>query len=402
MGLTDHQIKHLKPKAARYAVTDGQGLSIEVLTSGARSWRYRYRHQGKLEKVSLGRYPALSLQAARKKRDEYAQMLAHGRSPARHKQAEKFAVAHTTTVFEFGERYFKEIIERDCKDTTQLRRYLDKAIYPDLAERPIREVTPAEIQAIIFRKRDGGAPSSAAQIRNLFKRMFEYAMANGLATTNPALTIPMRFITQSRSRTRALSSEEIRIYLQELYRSDIRRQFKLGLHQILLTMVRKSELLFTRWEHVDFENAEWNIPAELTKTKVAHTVYLSRQSVQIFRELHDLAGGSSLVMPSRNSLTRPFAKDAMNKALDGVSFGIEPFTIHDMRRTASTLLHEKNYPSDVIEKALNHMIGGVRGVYNRAQYAEQRREMLQFWADYVEGIASEKRVLIGNFDKTAL
>jgi hypothetical protein len=136
-------------------------------------------------------------------------------------------------------------------------------------------------------------------------------------------------------------------------RSNIRRQFKLALHQILLTLVRKSELILARWEQVDFETAEWQIPAENSKTKAPHTVYLSRQSVQLFRELQELACGSAWVIPSRSSLLRPFSKAALNRALEGVSFGIQPFTIHDMRRTGSTLLHEKGFSSDVIEKALN-------------------------------------------------
>jgi integrase len=399
MGLTDASINRLKPKATRYLVTDGQGLSLEVLPSGSRSWRYRYRFNGKLEKVSLGSYPAFSLHSARKKRNEYAELLAHGMSPARHRQAEKHSVATTTTVFEFGERYFKEIIERDCKDTKPMRRYLDNEIYPQLAQKAVADVTPAEIQAIVFRKRDGGAPASAAQIRNLLKRMFEYAMANGLVTVNPALSIPMRFITQARPRTRALSPEEIRIYLQTLYQSNIRRQFKLALHQILLTLVRKSELILAKWEHLDLETGEWKIPEENSKMRTPHTVYLSRQSLQIFRELQGLAGGSPWVIPGRSGIAKPFSTTALNQALEGVSFNLKPFTIHDLRRTGSTLLHEKGFPSDVIEKALNHTIGGVRGVYNRAQYADQRQKMLQFWADYVEGLASEKKILVGNFNR---
>ena len=167
MALKDTSIKRLKPKARSYLVGDGQGLGLEILPSGSRSWRFRYRLNGKPEKVSLGHYPAFNLQAARKKRDEYAEMLAHGKSPARHKQAEKFAVARTTTVFEFGERYFTEIVQRDCKDPTPIRRYLDKEIYPRLAEKPVRDVTSSDVTAIVFRKRDGGAPASAPQIRNL-------------------------------------------------------------------------------------------------------------------------------------------------------------------------------------------------------------------------------------------
>jgi integrase len=118
----------------------------------------------------------------------------------------------------------------------------------------------------------------------------------------------------------------------------------------------------------------------------------------LFRELKPLAGESQWVLPSRSSSAKPFAHNAMNQALASMTFKMEPFTIHDLRRTGSTLLHEKGFSSDVVEKALNHTIGGVRGVYNRAEYSEQRKEMLQSWADYVEELASERKILVGNFD----
>ncbi len=221
--------------------------------------------------------------------------------------------------------------------------------------------------------------------------------AASLVTINPVHSLPARFVFKAKPRERSLSPNEIRVYLQTLYQCNIRRQFKLGLHLILLTLVRKSELLLARWEHINFETGEWEIPAEHTKNGKPHIVYLSTQAAALFRELKPLASGSALVLPGRGSLARPFAKNALNKALDGVNFDIPQFTIHDMRRTASTLLHERDFPSDVIEKALNHTIGGVRGVYNKAEYSDQRRKMLQFWTDFVEGQASEKKVLIGNF-----
>jgi integrase len=194
----------------------------------------------------------------------------------------------------------------------------------------------------------------------------------------------MRFITRARPRTRSLSPDELKIYLQVLYRSNIRRQFKLTLHIILLTLVRKSELLQARWINVNLDDGEWLIPEAQSKTGKPHTVYLSAQVREMFVELRQLAGDSELVLPGRGSLTRPFAANALNHAMGAMTFPIPPFTIHDLRRTASTRLHEMGFPSDVIEKSLNHTIGGVRGVYNRAEYAEQRKEMLQKWADYVE------------------
>jgi hypothetical protein len=214
----------------------------------------------------------------------------------------------------------------------------------------------------------------------------------------------MRFITRARPRTRSLSPDELKIYLQVLYRSNIRRQFKLTLHIILLTLVRKSKLLQARWINVNLDDGEWLTPEAQSKTGKPHTVYLSTQVREMFVELWQLAGDSELVLPGRGSLTRPFAANALNQAMGAMSFPIPPFTIHDLRRTGSTILHEQGYSSDVVEKALNHTIGGVRGVYNRAEYADQRRAMLQSWADYISGLnghfTSERTQLMSDVEVT--
>lgn len=213
----------------------------------------------------------------------------------------------------------------------------------------------------------------------------------------------MRHVHKARSRDRTLSPQEISMFLKAAYQSNIRLQFKLGLHIILATMVRKSELLLARWEDVHFDTAEWHIPAENSKTGKPHIVYLPRQAIELFRELQKLATGSALVMPGRGSLTKPFAHNAINNALKKALQGqeIPAFTIHDLRRTASTLLHENGWASDVVEKALNHNIGGVRGVYNRATYADQRREMLQYWADFIGSLIAGGNVVMGRFGRFA-
>ena len=389
MPLTELQIKRLAVREGRYAVSDGRGLALEMMPTGAASWRYRYQLHGKTEKVSLGPYPALSLKEARQKRDALAADVFRGISPAHQKQLEKVAMANASTVKEFSERYFTEVIAKDRKDATQLRRYLEKEIYPAFGNRPVREITAQDVQRLVFRKRDNGFESAAAQLRNLLKRVFDYALVCGVVTTNPTHATPTRFITRARPRTRSLSPDELRSYLRVLYRSNIRRQFKLALNIILLTLVRKSELLHARWEHVDHERAEWLIPESHSKTGKPHVVYMSRQVAEMFQELCVLAGDSELVLPGRGSLTKPFAANALNKALEGVNFSIPPFTIHDLRRTGSTILHEQGFSSDVVEKALNHSIGGIRGVYNKAEYADQRRAMLQTWADYIS-VLSER------------
>ncbi len=397
MALTDTSIRVLKPRRVRYLVTDGRGLCLEVLPSGKFSWLFRYRIRGRPEKVSLGRYPDLSLKAARCERDKQATLLAGGRSPAEEKRLAKMALTRDCTMREFAERYYHDIVQRDRKDPSDMRRYLDNEIFPTLGQKLLSQVTVADVQTLVFRKRDNGKESAAAQIRSLIKRVFDYAMVCGVAQANPAMALPTRFITKVRPRTRVLTPDEIRIYLHTLYRSNIRRQFKLALHLILLTLVRKAELLLAQWKDVDLEGGEWKIPAENSKTEQPHTVYLSTQATKLFLELKALAGGAAWVMPGRSSMAKPFSHNAMNQAMGSITFDIPPFTIHDLRRTGSTLLHEKGFPSDAIEKALNHQIKGVRGVYNRAEYAEQRRQMLQFWGDYVEALATEKEILVASF-----
>jgi integrase len=390
--LTEIAIKALKPREIRYYISDTRGLWLEVFPTGGMAWRYRYRLNGRAEKIALGKYPDMTLKAARQKRDELAVLVAQGLSPATEKQLAKDAQASATTLRQFAERYYKEVIVKDRKDPEHLHRYLDKEIYPSLGAKALRDITPAEVQAIVFRKRDHGFPAAAAQIRNLIKRVFDYAIVCQVVQVNPALATPMRFITRTRTRTRALSPEEISAYLRTLYQANIRRQFKLALHIILLTLVRKSELLSSKWKDIDFDAGEWSIPPENSKTEQPHIVYMSRQVMELFDELKALASDSELVLPGRSNLLRPFAKNALNKALEGINFPIAPFTIHDLRRTGSTRLHELGYSSDVIEKALNHTIGGIRGVYNRAQFADQRKQMLQAWADQVASWITERPV----------
>lgn len=396
MGLRDTDLKAMRPREKPYIVSDDRGLYVEVFPSGGMAWRYRYRLGGQQEKLTLGRYPALSLKAARMERDQAAAEVARGRSPAREKQR---AAGPSTTVREFAERFMREIQAKDRKDLSGPRRYLEKDILPVIGEKPMSAITAEDCRAVIWRKKDHGFDAAAGQIRGLLKKICDYAVTSGLLQGNPVMALPMRHVHRGRSRERALSPEEIRLFMRALHESNMRRQFKLGLTLILLTLVRKSELLFARWVDVHLDEAEWHIPAERTKSGKPHVVYLSRQAVDLLLELRALAGGSELVMPGRGSLTKPFASNAMNVALNTALQGhdIPAFTIHDLRRTASTLLHENGWPSDVVEKALNHTIGGVRGVYNRAEYADQRREMLQFWADFAGGLTTKNVLILGRF-----
>ncbi len=396
MALTDTALKALKPKQKPYVVSDGRGLYVEVFPTGGVVWRFRYRLNGRREKLTLGKYPDLTLKNARVKRDEAAQLVAVGQSPAQKKQREKIAGPEDTTVAEFAERFFKDIQERDRQDNTMPRRYLDKDIIPHIGAKPVREITAEDVRSVIWKKKEQGFDAAAGQVRGLLRRMFDYAVTCGLLNHNSVTALPMRHVYKAVARERALTPAETQIFLRAVRASNIRRQFKIAFHLILATLVRKSELMLAQWKDVHFDRAEWHIPAENSKTGKPHVVYLSKQALALFRELRTLAGGSQWVLPGRGTLTKPFAHNALNKALTVSLQGqeLQAFTVHDLRRTASTLLHENGWASDIVEKALNHTIGGVRGVYNRAEYAEQRKAMLQFWADYLDKLAPAADLLV--------
>ncbi len=327
--------------------------------------------------------------------------VATGVDPARRKRGERAGYTLDSTVQEFGERYYAEQVVTVRKRPEEVRRYLDNDVFPVIGAKPLTAVTVTDIQGIVYLKRDRGHTQAAMQLHGTLKRMFDYAVELQLIPFNPAGMVARRYIGRARKRSRVLQPGELRLYLRSVYASNMRRQFKLALHLLLLTMVRKSELLLARWEHIDYAAGEWLVPIENAKMARPHIVYLSKQALSLFQELKMLAGNSELVLPGRGSLSRPFAANALNQALGAMTLDIDPLTIHDLRRTGATMLTEMGFDRDVIEKALAHEAKGIRAVYIVAEYAEQRREMLQRWADYVDSIITENNVIIGNFGARA-
>jgi integrase len=352
--------------------------------------------------VTLGEYPAHTLAQARLWREQCRALIAHGQSPAAAKQAERVAQAGraTDTVAAFANLWYADVVTRTNSEPRNIRRVLDKDVLPAIGDKPVADVTIPDILAITDAVKARGADQMALQTRNVIKRLFAYAIARGKTRFNPAAAIEARFIATARSRDVALSQAEIGQLLRGIYQSSIRRQYKLALHLLVLCMIRKGELIGARWDEIDFEKSEWLIPAERMKKDKPHLVPLSKQAVAMFEELKGLASKSQWVLPSRNTLKEPIAHSTLNQAIRSLDLGVRDFVIHDFRRTASTQLHEAGFNSDWIEKALAHEQKGVRGVYNKAEYLAQRREMLQWWADLVDAQIEEgRKVVIGRFGK---
>lgn len=399
MPLTDAEVKALKPKEKVFTVQDGRGLYLEVSPVGGKSWRVRYQFNGKTEKLTLGKYPDLTIKDARLLRDEALNSAAKGVSPTKQKRTAKALLADSMTVRQFRDVFMKDVQEKDRKDNKQVIRYFENDIEPFIGATLLKDVTTEDVRSTIWRKKDQGHDAAAHQVRTLLKKIFDYAVTKGLMPFNPVYSLPARHVFRPTSRDRYLTPAEVEVFLRSAYNSNIRRQFKLQLHLSLILMIRKGELSNAEWKDVDLDNGEFLITQESSKTGAQIVIKLPRQAIEMFEELKRLAGGSRFVIPSRSSLDKPFAHNSINNALKMAMKGqdIPAFVPHDLRRTAATLLSENGWDSDVVDKALNHKMKGTRATYIRSELIEQRKEMLQFWADYLDSLLNRNNVILGRF-----
>jgi integrase len=390
VNLTDKRIAALTPKAGRYSVHAGSGLYLEVWPSGAKSWRLRFMQNRHRRRINLGRFPEVNLETARAERDRLTQAIKAGRSPAEERRKQAREALRGLTVKQFGERYLSEVVEQTRKDAAPIRRYLSRDVYPAIGAMPVPAVQAEHVREIVFAIRDAGHGQAAVAVRNLLKRIWDYALACGVTSDNPIRATPVKFIAIAKARNRALNEAEIRLFLNRLDAAPLRSELKSALRLILLTLTRKSEVRLARWEHINLERREWEIPQENSKTGAGQIVYLSRQAIDILERLRPSARRAGYIFPALGSDgNTPIGQSTLNRALDRVQRGMTRFTVHDLRRTGATRLSEMGYQPDVIEKALNHKLRGVRGIYNRAEYAGPRRGMLQAWADTLDRLQGE-------------
>ncbi len=390
--LNDSQIKALKATGARYEVAFKDGLYLDVTAAGVKTWRYRYRLHGQREKITIGPYPAIGLKQANAKHLEYAAMVANKVSPARELEREKHRAGEARTVEELA-KLFREDLNKRAKNIDAGRGWIfDAYIVPKIGRYPLADITPPDLLRLLDAIKLK-APSSALAVHGTLKRMFEFAIGRQLMMFNPVAAIPARAVAEKKARERSLSPQEIGTLLRGLDEGKGEPSTLNAFRLLLLTMVRREELLQATWEEFDLDNASWLIPGERTKNGKPHLVPLSSQALALILEQKETTGGVGLVLPGRTA-GKPISTGTLHESMKRNSgFGIAPFTPHDFRRTASTILHEQGWNTDVIEKALNHTMRGVRGVYNKAEYLDQRREMLQAWADYLMALKSGAKVM---------
>ena len=391
--LTDTAVKALKPQRKLYKVSDRDGMYVVVQPSGAIVFRYDYRLNGRRETLTLGRYGSdgLSLARAREKLIDAKRAISEGRSPAQEKQHDKRRLKEAKRFGEFGEKWFQE--SRMADSTRAMRRSIyERDILPTFRNRLLSEIAPDDLRMMCGKVKDRGAPATAVHVRDIVKLIFAFAILHGEKVANPADEVGPASIATFVPKDRSLSPAEIRVMLGQLEHVPTLPTIRLGMKLFLLTMVRKSELQDATWDEVDFENAVWSIPKERMKRSKAHNVYLSEQAVDIFVALKTCAGNSRYVLPSRYDADAPMSRATFNRITTAVvvrakkeGLPLESFTVHDLRRTGSTLLNELGFNSDWIEKCLAHEDGrSSRGVYNKAEYEHQRRHMMQEWSNMLD------------------
>lgn len=387
MKLTVRQIDTAKPKEKPYKLSDGGGLYLEVTTNGSRYWRLKYRYAGKEKRLAFGVYPEVSLAQAREKREAAKKLLSAGSDPGELKKAEKIAQKlnyentfeaiarewHQLRADRWSLRYRDEIIDTFEKD-----------IFPYIGKRPIAEIKPLELLETLRKMEKRGALEKMRKVRQRCGEVYRYAIITGRAEYNPAPDLATALTPPKKQHFPFLTAEELPYFLKNLAGYTGSVITKTATKIILLTAVRTQELRFTRWQDIDLEKGIWEIPAEVMKMKRPHVVPLSKQVIELFNSLKPLSGHYELVFIGRNDHRKPISKESVNQVIELLGYKGR-LTGHGFRHTMSTILHEKGYNSAWIETQLAHIDkNAIRGTYNHAQYMDGRREMMQWYADYLD------------------
>ncbi|MBS0352490.1 MAG: tyrosine-type recombinase/integrase [Proteobacteria bacterium] len=390
--LNEMKLRALKPTEKMYKVADRDGMYVAVLPSGVVSFRFDYRFNGRRETLTLGTYgrSGISLAEARGRLVDARRLIASGVSPAAEKRRKKDQLASAKS---FGHWAREWVAKYKMAESTRAMRLsvIERDLLPAFDKRKLAEVTEVDLRALCDKIVARGAPATAVHAREIVMGVFDWANLKGEKAINPAHAVRPCSIATFEARERALSPEEVGVAFRLLEQVSTQPTNRLALRLVLLTMIRKGMLVGAKWEEIRWKDAVWEVPAARMKGRKTHLVYLSQQALDILVALQTCAGSSPYIVPGRYDGDRSISMATLNQVTKLIctraverSLPLAHFTVHDLRRTASTLLHEAGFNSDWIEKCLAHEQRGVRAVYNKAEYAAQRRDMLQQWADMVD------------------
>ncbi|HPJ26847.1 MAG TPA: tyrosine-type recombinase/integrase [Synergistaceae bacterium] len=378
MAMTELEARKAKPGERRYMLRDERGLYLEVMTSGSKIWRVRYYEDGKERRRKLGEYPAMSLREARAARDEYKLRFSRG---------EIVSGKGSTFALVAAEWYEHKVLPTNAESTAKAKALrMEKYLYPAFGNDPVDAITAPALLRVLREVESRGHIDLAHRLLYIMSQICRYAVATGRADRD--ITADIRGALKPNKHTHHASLQDpskIGSLMRGLYAlEDGSPIVRCAMLVLAYTFVRTGELRKAEWAEIDLDTATWKIPAERMKIKRPHIVPLSSQALKLFREVWDFSGGGNLVFPGRRA-GRPISDGTILNALRRMGYGKDEMTGHGFRSMASTVLNESQWSADAIERQLAHVEGNsVRAAYNYAEHLDTRREMMQWWGDWLD------------------
>lgn len=387
MTLTALQVKNAAPRERDYGLADGGGLFLWIRTAGGKSWRFRFRLDGKQSHISLGTIDKVTLAQARQLASEARQLVAQGRHPGLERKVVRAqaAISRANTFKSLALEWHQHKSSRwsvgyagDVMEAFKLD------IFPQVGSLPLTDIKPMQWLQVFRRIESRGALEKLRKVRQRCQEVYRFAIATGRAEYNPIADIGGALQAPTSRHYPFLPIAEIPELIRSIKACPGHDVVKIATRLLILTGVRTAELRGAPWSEFDLDTALWLVPAARMKMRRAHLVPLSKPAVAALRELENITGGYTLAFTGRNDPAKPMSEAAINQLLkrsgyDGRATG------HGFRHTMSTTLHEQGYPSEWVETQLAHVDkNSIRGTYNHAQYLEARREMLQWYADHLD------------------
>lgn len=405
--LTAKEIQNAKPAPKLYRMFDARGLYLEVNPAGGRYWRYKYKFMGKERRLALGVFPDVSLADAREKRDQAKKLLATGVDPAEQKKLAKItAMVNAATTFELvGREWYANQKEAWAeKHGANILRRLEMDVFPEIGSRPVKDITPLELLAMIRKIEKRGALELARRATQTCGQIFRYAIVTGRAENDPSASLKGALKPMKKGHFAAFEVDELPKFLYALNLNQA-RLFPATINAVkflMLTFVRTNELVGATWDEFNFEEAEWSIPAERMKMRRAHIVPLSKQAIAILEEQKKTHVYGNWVFPNQVTPRKHMSNCTILGAIKRLGYKGQ-MTGHGFRALAMSAIKEKlGYRHEVIDRQLAHAPRNrVDAAYDRAMFLDDRRIMMQEWADYLDKLAEKGKVIEVDFRKTA-
>ena len=390
-SLTDAKIRNAKSTDKPYILQDGKGLYLEVRTSGAKFWRYRFWLTPEKDgRYTIGEYPAISLSEARRERERVRELVKQGINPTHEKQTEKLRQASSrANTFETIAREWLERKSTKLKpySMSQMTSAFEKNVFPKIGRLPIRSVTSAHLLEILQTMEKRDAITYALQLRQWCSAVFNHAIVTLRADYDPSVALKGALQRPKINHSKPMTQEDIGDFLARLRKYGGNRTTVLALKLMLYTFVRTIELRHASWTDFDLATGEWKIPASRMKKERTHRVPLSKQVIGILDELKKITGAGEWLFPNFRKPSDVMSATTINRALENMGYSSGQWTGHDFRATASTQFYEMGYRSEWIELQLAHVERNkTKAAYNHAEYLPERRKMMQEWANWIDSI----------------